>query len=84
MPAVSKAQRNLMGMALAYRRGKLKESELPKSVAGHIRRLAADKSVDLEAFASTPERSLPQYKRSNTTQPIRARGARVARRAKRA
>jgi len=60
MPAKSKAQRGLMGMALAKRRGKLKDSDIPDRVRGTVQRLAKDKDISLEDFTSTKEKNLPR------------------------
>jgi len=60
MPAKSQAQRNLMGMALAVRRGKMKADEIPEKVKSQVSRLAKDKSVNLEDFTATREKNLPR------------------------
>jgi len=74
MPAKSQAQRNLMGMALAVRNGKMKPDEVPGNVRQQVRKLAGDDSVDLEGFARTKEKGLPGHVKTNDG---RARTARV-------
>jgi len=55
MPAKTKSQRRLMGMALAYKRGEL------KSASDEVKKLASSMSEkDLEDFASTSEDNLPE------------------------
>ncbi len=56
MPSVSKAQRRLMAMALAYQKGKFsgKPSDTIKKLAKNMTK------KDLKAFASTPETDLPE------------------------
>lgn len=55
MPATSKAQRRLMGMAYAYKTGKL------KNASAAVKKLADQMSEkDLKDFASTPETDLPE------------------------
>ena len=54
MPAKSKSQKRLMGMALAYKKGKLKKA------SDTVKKLAKDMSIeDLEDLAKTPEKDLP-------------------------
>jgi hypothetical protein len=61
MPAVSKAQQKAAGAALAAKRGELKVSELK----GASKDMYKSKSeAQLEEFASTRRKSLPQKKRS--------------------
>lgn len=56
MPSVSKSQRRLMAMALAYKQNKLKGK-----ASNAVKKLAQNMSIkDLEDFASTPESNLPE------------------------
>jgi hypothetical protein len=61
MPAVSKAQQKAAGAALAAKRGELKVSEL-KGASKDMYKSMSEKQ--LEEFASTRRKSLPQKKRS--------------------
>lgn len=65
MPAKSTAQRHLMGMALALKKGKMKADDIPYRVREKVKKLAADEDIDLEGFASTPEAKLPKHVGSN-------------------
>ena len=60
MPAVSKAQQAVMGMALAARRGKMKVSELPDAALKIYKSDMTDKQI--EDFASTSKEGLPKHK----------------------
>ena len=60
MPAVSKAQQAVMGMALAARRGKMKVSELPDAALKIYKSDMTDKQI--EDFASTSKEGLPTHK----------------------
>ena len=51
MPAKSKAQQRLFGMALAVRRGEMKRSEADKSVLDIVNSEMTDKEI--EDFAKT-------------------------------
>lgn len=63
MPAKSKAQHGIMGMALAYKRGKMKESDLPARVKNKIKQIAASMSEDqLKEYTSTGTRDLPKHR----------------------
>ena len=46
MPAESKSQRRLMGMAYAYKKGKLKLEDLPPNLASKIKNLSDNESND--------------------------------------
>jgi hypothetical protein len=61
MPAVSKAQQKAAGAALAAKRGELKVSEL-KGASKDMYKSMSEKQ--LEEFASTRRKSLPQKKRT--------------------
>jgi hypothetical protein len=57
MPSLSKQQQKLMGLALAYKRGKVASSDVSKSV----RQLANSMSEkELAAFAGTKHKGLPR------------------------
>ncbi len=61
MPAKSKSQQKLMAMALAYKRGKLKNAN------DEVKELAKNMSEkDLENFAKTSTKNLPESKMKNT------------------
>ena len=60
MPAVSKAQQAVMGMALAARRGEMKVSELPEAALKIYKSDMTDKQI--EDFASTSKEGLPKHK----------------------
>jgi hypothetical protein len=60
MPAVSKAQRKLMGMAYALKKGEIS----PKEVSKEVRKIAETMTLkELKKFASTDEKELPARKR---------------------
>ena len=59
MPAKSKAQQALFGMALAVRRGELKRSDVDKSVLDIVDSDMTNKEI--EDFASTKRKSLQDY-----------------------
>lgn len=70
MPAKSKTQQSLMGMALAYKRGQLDTSKISKNTLAHIRRMASTMTEEqLSDYASTPRKRLPRHK--GTPQRIR-------------
>ena len=60
MPAVSKAQQAVMGMALAARRGEMKVSELSGAALKIYKSDMTDKQI--EDFASTSKEGLPTHK----------------------
>lgn len=60
MPAVSKAQQAVMGMALAARRGEMKVSELSDAALKIYKSDMTDKQI--EDFASTNKEGLPKHK----------------------
>ena len=59
MPAKSKAQQALFGMALAVRRGELKRSDVDKSVLDIVDSDMTNKEI--EDFTSTKRKSLQDY-----------------------
>jgi hypothetical protein len=59
MPAKSKAQQKLFGMALAVRRGELSKSEVSKEVLDIVDGDMTNKEI--EDFASTPHKGLKEY-----------------------
>lgn len=59
MPAKSKAQQALFGMALAVRKGEMKRSEVNKNVLDIVDGEMTNKEI--EDFASTSRKSLPQH-----------------------
>lgn len=62
MPAKSKAQHGIMGMALAYKRGEIKEADLPPRIRNKIKQMAASMSdKQLSEFTSTKTRKLPKH-----------------------
>lgn len=63
MPAKSKAQQALFGMALAVRRGEMKRSDVDKSVLDIVDGDMTDKEI--KDFASTKRKSLPDYIKEN-------------------
>ena len=61
MPAKSKAQHGIMGMALAYKRGKVKEKDLPPRIRNKVKQIAASMSDDqLSEYTSTKTKRLPK------------------------
>ena len=61
MPAKSKAQQRLMGMAYAYRKGELKLKDLPEGVRDEVKSIAKSMTLkDLKKYASTPRKNLPE------------------------
>ena len=61
MPAKSKAQKRLMSMALAYKKGDLKISDVQKYNRDKIKSLAKRMSdKELEDFTKTPDKNLPE------------------------
>lgn len=72
MPAKSKAQHGIMGMALALKRGKVKVDDLPAGVRKKVAKMAADMSESqLEDYTSTPSSRLPKHKSKGTPRRIR-------------
>ncbi len=62
MPAKSRAQHGLMGMVLAYKRGDLKEGDLPERVKSRVKRMAKEMtSEQVEEFTETPSKNLPEH-----------------------
>ena len=59
MPAKSKSQQALFGMALAVRKGEMKRSDVNKKVLDIVDGDMSNKEI--EDFASTPYKSLPQH-----------------------
>ena len=59
MPAKSKAQQQLFGMALAVRRGEMKRSEASKDVLDIVDSEMTDKEI--EDFASTKHKGLKDH-----------------------
>lgn len=59
MPAKSKAQQKLFGMALAVRKGELERSKVSKEVLDIVDGKMSDK--DIEDFASTKYKNLKEY-----------------------
>ena len=59
MPAKSKAQQALFGMALAVRKGEMKRSEVDKNVLDIVDGEMTNKEI--EDIASTSRKSLPQH-----------------------
>jgi hypothetical protein len=59
MPAKSKSQQRLFGMALAVRRGELKRSEVEAEVLDIVDGDMTDKQI--EDFASTKHKGLKEY-----------------------
>ncbi len=63
MPAKSKAQHGIMGMALAYKRGKLKAGDIPKGVLNKVKQISASMSdKQLRDFTKTKTKKLPKHK----------------------
>jgi hypothetical protein len=59
MPAKSKAQQALFGMALAVRKGEMKRSDVNKEVLDIVDGDMSNKEI--EDFAKTSHKSLPQH-----------------------
>ena len=68
MPAVSKAQQAVMGMALAARRGEMKVSELSDAALKIYKSNMTDKQI--EDFASTSKEGLPTHKMKSLKESI--------------
>lgn len=58
MPAKSKAQQQLMALALRYKRGEVPDSEVSEKVKELAKGISED---DLKDFAETPTKNLPKY-----------------------
>jgi len=64
MPAVSKSQRRLMGMAYCFKRGECRLADFPPSVRDEVRRMANSMTLrQLRDFAKTKEKGLPKKKK---------------------
>ncbi len=62
MPAKSTSEHGIMGMALAYKRGKLKSSDIPAGVLNKIKQIAASMSEEeLSHYTSTKTKKLPKH-----------------------
>ena len=62
MPAESKAQHGLMGLALSVKRGQTKLSEVPQRIRDKVARLSRTMSEkQLEEYTSTPTSGLPRH-----------------------
>lgn len=59
MPAKSKSQQRLFGMALAVRRGELKRSDVEQSVLDIVDGKMTDKEI--EDFAKTKHKGLKEH-----------------------
>lgn len=59
MPAKSKAQQRLFGMALAVRRGELKKSDVDSDVLDIVNSKMTDKSI--RGFAATKHKGLKNH-----------------------
>ncbi len=72
MPAKSKAQHGMMGMALAYKRGDMKESDLPAGIRNKIKQMAESMTdKELSEFTSTKTKRLPKHVGKGPRQRIR-------------
>ena len=61
MPAKSQKQHGIMGMALAYKRGKLKAADIPERIRKKIKQIAKSMSDEqLSDFTKTRAKSLPK------------------------
>lgn len=59
MPAKSKSQQRLFGMALAARRGEIKKSDLPDTAKDIVNSKITDKQI--RDFAKTKHKGLKEY-----------------------
>ncbi|RLI53357.1 MAG: DUF3008 domain-containing protein [Candidatus Thorarchaeota archaeon] len=76
MPAKSRAQRGLMGMALALKRGDVTIEDIPRGVRKRITQITKDMTEEqLADFTRTPEERLPKKKVGT---PSRMRKARAS------
>jgi hypothetical protein len=63
MPAKSKAQHGIMGMALAYKRGKLKAADIPSRIRNKVKQIASSMSdAQLRDFTKTKTKKLPKHR----------------------
>jgi len=63
MPAKSKAQQRLFGMAYAVKKGELSLAEVPAGVRDKVRQIVRRMSLqDVKDFASTKRKGLPAHK----------------------
>lgn len=69
MPAKSKAQQRLFGMALAVRRGELKRNEVNKEVLDIVDGKMTDKEI--EDFAATKHDGLKKYVKENNMKDLK-------------
>ena len=61
MPSKSKSQQRLMGLALAYKKGKKKLKDLPPSLARKVKKMSKSMTEDqIEDFAKTKHEGLPE------------------------
>ena len=61
MPSKSKTQQRLMGLALAYKTGEIKEKDLSPEYADEIKKLAKSMTEkQLRDFAQTKHKGLPE------------------------
>lgn len=68
MPAQSKSQRRLMGMAYAYKKGTLDSDNISQELFDKIKDIANNMSEkDLKDFAETKEDNLPDKKDENVS-----------------
>jgi len=64
MPATSKPQRRLMGMAYCLKKGKCKLRDFPPNVRDKIKRLIGSMTLkQLKDFAKTKERGLKRKRK---------------------
>lgn len=66
MPAKSKSQQRLFGMAHAVRKGELKRSEVSKEVLDIVDGKMTDKEI--EDFAKTKHKGLKEYLKEHLVQ----------------
>jgi hypothetical protein len=60
MPAKSKSQQRLFGMAYAYKKGESELSDFPEGIRDQIKRMADDMSLSkLKDYAETKHQGLP-------------------------
>jgi hypothetical protein len=71
MPSTSKAQHGLMGMVLAYKRGKSLDT-FPSGVRKRIKRMASDMSEEqLKDYTSTKASDLPEHSKKRPSRAMR-------------
>lgn len=62
MPSKSKAQHGFMGIVLRYKRGEIKESEIPAGIRNKVKQAAASmKESEIEDFTRTKAKKLPKH-----------------------